>query len=49
MNKLKKKKYPPYTRCVSITDLHKTLAIFYKKKVLQNNGVSINQCYATKT
>ncbi len=39
------------TRRVSITDLRKNLAIFINvdKKVLRNDAVSINRCYATKT
>ncbi len=39
------------TRRVSITDLRKYFVIFINvdKKVLRNDGVSINRCYATKT
>ncbi len=39
------------TNCyVSIADLRKTLRYFINvaKKLLQNDGVSINQCYASK-
>ncbi len=39
------------SRCVSITDLRKTYenVINVDKKVFRNYGVSINQCFATKS